>query len=199
MINEITLWVMEQALEQARTWGDRGLSVAVNVSMRNLGDDTWYRRAIALIRESGIDPRSLELELTESVFMHGPEEVARKLNALADTGVRIAIDDFGTGYSSLSYLRRLPIHHLKIDRSFVMNLHESQADEQIIRSILSLAGALDLEVIAEGVEDQHTLQRLIALKCHYAQGFHIARPMPPEDFDNWLSARDNASENASAG
>ncbi|MEM1403201.1 MAG: EAL domain-containing protein [Pseudomonadota bacterium] len=199
MINEITLWVMERALEQARAWNDRGLSVAVNVSMRNLGDDTWYRRAVALIRESGFDPRTLELELTESVFMHSPEEVARKLNALADTGVRIAIDDFGTGYSSLSYLRRLPIHRLKIDKSFVMNLHEGEADEQIIRSILSLAGALDLDVIAEGVEDQRTLQRLMALKCHYAQGFYIARPMALNEINQWLASRDSTASSTRSG
>ncbi|MEM8940878.1 MAG: EAL domain-containing protein, partial [Pseudomonadota bacterium] len=198
MINEITLWVMEQAIAQVSAWSAHGLSVAVNVSMRNLGDETWYRRAIEMISESDIDPRALELELTESVFMHAPEEVARKVTALAKTGVRIAIDDFGTGYSSLSYLRRLPIHLLKIDRSFVLNLLDSEADEKIIRSILSLADAMDLEVIAEGVENAQTKARLMELKCPYAQGFHIAMPMAPGPFDQWLAERQELSTGARA-
>ncbi|GAB5415242.1 MAG: hypothetical protein Cons2KO_28450 [Congregibacter sp.] len=189
MINDISLWVMGQAIRDAQSWEAQGLSVAINVSMRNLADDSWYEQAIELIRGADFDPQKLELELTESVFMHAPEEVARKLNALADTGVRVAIDDFGTGFSSLSYLRKLPIHLVKIDQSFVLNLDESLADRQIVDSILSLANAMNLEVVAEGIESEAVLSHLQAAGCAYAQGFFIARPMPRDELEAWLGQR----------
>ncbi|MEO0438806.1 MAG: EAL domain-containing protein [Pseudomonadota bacterium] len=189
MINELSLWVMEQAIAQAKLWSDLDLSVAINVSMRNLAEDTWYERAIGLIRESGIPAGKLELELTESVFMHAPDEVGRKLNAIAATGVRIAIDDFGTGYSSLNYLRKLPIHVVKIDKSFVMQLHENKADRQIVETILSLAEAMKLEVIAEGVEQEESLQLLRELGCDYVQGFHVGHPTEPTKLTTWIKER----------
>lgn len=189
MINDISLWVLQRALEDVSAWDSENLSVAINVSMRNLADDTWYKKAIALIEASPVDATRLELELTESVFMHAPDEVSRKLNALADTGVRIAIDDFGTGFSSLSYLRRLPIKQLKIDQSFVVNLDQSLADQQIVDSILSLASAMDLEVVAEGIESEQVLVRLQEAGCHYAQGYYIARPMPLDALANWVESR----------
>ena len=189
MINEISLWVMERAIQDIVEWRSYELSVAINVSMRNLVDEIWYKNAIELITSSAFDATKLELELTESVFMHSPEEVSRKLNALADTGVRIAIDDFGTGYSSLSYLRKLPIKQLKIDRSFVVNLVSSLPDQQIVDSILSLASAMDLEVVAEGIESEAVLAKLREAGCHYAQGYYIARPMPRAALAGWLESR----------
>jgi EAL domain-containing protein (putative c-di-GMP-specific phosphodiesterase class I) len=163
----------------------------MNISTRNLADDSWYRNAIALISGSGIDPSRLEMEVTESALMHEPDEAARKLNALADTGVRIAIDDFGTGYSSLNYRRKLPIHQLKIDRSFIMDLDEERADRRLVESILSLARSLDLDVVAEGVESAQTLMLLRELDCDYAQGFHICRPLPPDRLEAWLGRLDS--------
>lgn len=186
MINDISLWVMERAIEDILAGESQGLTVAVNVSMRNLADEFWFKKAIALINAASIDATKLQLELTESVFMHAPEEVGRKLNALAETGVRIAIDDFGTGYSSLSYLRRLPINLLKIDQSFVLNIEDSLADQQIVESIMSLANAMNLEVVAEGIESQAALAYLKRAGCDYAQGFFIARPMPRLELLTWL-------------
>ncbi|MFK8043028.1 putative bifunctional diguanylate cyclase/phosphodiesterase [Congregibacter sp.] len=197
MINPISLWVIAQAIEKIKSFGGQNISVAVNISMRNLADDTWYQQAIDLIQQSGVNPRLLELELTESVFMQAPEEVSRKLNALTESGVLISIDDFGTGYSSLNYLRKLPIRQLKIDRSFVMNLDSDPSDRQIIESILSLASAMDLEVVAEGVESEHTLQHLRELNCDYAQGFYICKPLPPDEIDGWLREFNTAERHPS--
>lgn len=191
MINDISLWVPERAIEDIVAWESEDLSVAINVSMRNLADETWYKKAIDLIKAAPLDATRLELELTESVFMHAPDEVSRKLNALAGTGVRIAIDDFGTGFSSLSYLRRLPIKQLKIDQSFVVNLDKSLADQQIVDSILSLASAMDLEVVAEGIESEQVLKRLQEAGCHYAQGYYIARPMPRDALASWVDSHRN--------
>jgi diguanylate cyclase len=129
----------------------------------------------------------LTFELTEYAILHDPREALRSLTAYAHAGVRLSIDDYGTGWSSLSYLQRLPIHELKIDRTFVMQLIRSHRDPLLVRSTIELAHALDLEVVAEGVEDAETLALLRAMGCDIAQGYHIAAPMPISDIAAYIS------------
>jgi EAL domain-containing protein (putative c-di-GMP-specific phosphodiesterase class I) len=137
----------------------------------------------------GLEEGALEIEITESTLM-GDHDLAREaLTRLRSIGVRTSIDDFGTGYSSLSYLRTLPVHTLKIDRSFITDLTDEPESEAIVRSIIELARNLRLETVAEGVEDQRLCERLLALGCDYAQGFALARPMPADDVRRWLRAR----------
>ncbi len=129
---------------------------------------------------------SLKLELTESSIMADPDTALAVLNQLRDAGVRIAIDDFGTGYSSLAYLRRLPVDEIKIDKSFVLDMATNENDAVIVRSAIELAHALGLQVVAEGVEDAETWQRLAQLGCDAGQAYYVARPMPAEEMGRWL-------------
>jgi EAL domain-containing protein (putative c-di-GMP-specific phosphodiesterase class I) len=190
LIRPLTLVVVEQALAQWRTWNERGhgLSVAVNISTRNLVDREFPGRVETLLTRYSIPAGALEFEITESALISDPERALASLDALSALGIRLSIDDFGTGYSSLSYLKRLPIEALKIDRSFVSQIMSSEHDRIIVQSTIELARNLDLEVIAEGVEDEQTLQALSALGCHLAQGYHIGRPGPATDLDAALGS-----------
>ncbi len=192
-------WVLQDVCAQLVRWeasGADGLParVTVNLSGHQLRD----RKAVGLVRrllsETGLDPNRLALEITETVLMAQSETaVLRDLQAL---GVRIVLDDFGTGYSSLSYLRRLPLDAVKLDQAFISGLTENPADPEIVAAVLSLARALDMAVIAEGVETEEQVNCLHALGCSLAQGYYFARPMPPEEMGSWLSGR--ASERRTA-
>jgi diguanylate cyclase (GGDEF)-like protein/PAS domain S-box-containing protein len=190
LIDELTRWVLETALRQCRDWarGGRMLDVAVNVSMRSLTSHNLPRLVRGLLRQYGVPPTSLVLEITESAFMANPDQTLIVLRALASQGVRLSIDDFGTGYSSLAYLRRLPVSELKIDRSFITGLTATARDRALVETIIALGQKLHLAVVAEGVEDQDTLTLLGNLGCSYAQGYHISRPLPAGDFSAWLEA-----------
>ena len=131
----------------------------------------------------------LDLEITETIIMTDPTRARRVLTELADMGVTLSIDDFGTGYSSLAYLRDLPVHQLKIDRTFVQDMGGDSDDEVIVRAVVDLAGNLGLRTIAEGVEDLRTWEQLSRLGCDSAQGYFLARPMAPEDFWAWVQER----------
>lgn len=155
--------------------------------MRNLQDPRLLDRIRGLFVTWGIDPRLLELEITESALMENPAGAREIVSRLHDRGIAIAIGDFGTGYSSLSYLQRLPVDAVKIDQSFVLSMAESAGSAQIVRSIVGLAHSLGLNVVAEGVESREVLERLAALTCNEAQGYHIARPMPVEEFPAWFA------------
>ena len=185
-------WVMEEACRQSAAWQAMGLAgskVAVNVSARQLQSADLVQRIVALTTQYGISPSSLELELTESVVMAKPDEVAGIFSALRETGVTIAIDDFGTGYSSLAYLRRLPVDVLKIDRAFIATADSDEADGAIVKTILALARSLRLSVVAEGVETGSQAAFLAANGCPVAQGYHYARPLPADEMTRWLRAR----------
>ncbi len=134
----------------------------------------------------GLDESALEIEITESTLIGDHEQARAALTRLRNIGVRTSIDDFGTGYSSLSYLRELPVHALKIDRSFITDLLDEPDSEAIVRSIIELARNLGLETVAEGVEDGRVSERLLSLGCDYVQGFAIARPMPARAMLRWL-------------
>jgi diguanylate cyclase (GGDEF)-like protein len=189
LITPLTRRVLELALAQIGRWHEAGhrLSVAVNLSARSFLDAHLLEEELPrLIRQAGIDPALLELEITESMIVGDPDRARAVLEGLNRLGVTLAIDDFGTGYSSLAYLRLLPVDEIKIDRSFVFEMAGDRSGETIVRSIIDLAHNLGLRAVAEGVEDQALLTRLTELGCDVAQGFHISRPLPPHRFDQWV-------------
>jgi diguanylate cyclase (GGDEF)-like protein/PAS domain S-box-containing protein len=190
LIRPLTQYVLRDALRQAADWRANGLalSMAVNLSMRNLLDVELPTDIARLLSESGVSASALVLEITESALIADPVHVRSVLDQLAEMGVELSIDDFGTGYSSLSYLKRLPVHEIKIDRSFVLNLTTSDEDAIIVRSTVDLAKNLGLRVVAEGVESAEVLGYLRATGCDVAQGYHLGRPMTGGDFRNWLRA-----------
>lgn len=185
-------WVLAQACHQAALWqrSGRQLQVAVNVSPRQFHQPDLVRQVAALLHDTGLEPSRLELEITESCIMENAEETVRILDELKGLGVGLAVDDFGTGYSSLSYLKRFPVDKLKIDRSFVMDIQRGNDDCAITRAILALAHGLNLTTIAEGVETEAQRDLLDELGCEQMQGFLVGRPMPVEDIDELLAARD---------
>lgn len=188
LIAPLTLWVVEAVLDQQRLWRDHDdcPTVAVNLSARSLQDPELPATFQRLCQEWDTDPERLTLEVTESALMADPKTAALVLGRLADIGCRISLDDFGTGYSSLAHLQRLPLHELKIDRSFVRAMTHDPSAEIIVRSIVDLAHNLNLSVVAEGVEDQAAFGRLAAMGCDHAQGFLFGRPEPPEAAQRWL-------------
>ena len=188
----MTAWVLEKSIEQCRSWHDQGLAVtvAVNLSARNLLDENMPKQIMRLLQQYQLPPKYLELEITESSIMTDPNRAMRVLDQLHELGVLLAIDDFGTGYSSLAYLKRLPVQTLKIDYSFVRNMLEDKQDEVIVNSTIHLAHNLGLKVVAEGVENEELLRRLNMMGCDDAQGYHIGRPMPADKADEWVSNSD---------
>ena len=192
LILAIGAWVLREACAQAKAWIDQGLpitTVAVNVSAVQFRNENFLEDLFSVIAETGLDPGSLELELTESVLMHQPELASSILKDLRAKGVMVSVDDFGTGYSSLSYLKRLPIDALKIDQSFVRQLSESADDAAIATAIISLGRSLNLRVIAEGVETAEDLAFLRSHDCDEAQGFYFSRPVSAEQFARLLLGR----------
>jgi EAL domain-containing protein (putative c-di-GMP-specific phosphodiesterase class I) len=176
-------WVLHEGCRQLRAWLDEGLPplhLSINVSAWQFHSGRLVDTVRAVLAESRIDPALLCLELTESIVMHDVEETIRQLHALTGLGVSLSIDDFGTGYSSLSYLRRMPIHELKIDRSFVMNLPQDANCAAIVNTILGMADGLNLSVVAEGVETEEQLRFLADLNCGIGQGYLYSKPLPPD-------------------
>jgi diguanylate cyclase (GGDEF)-like protein/PAS domain S-box-containing protein len=183
LICELGQWALEQACERCVAWGETGLAgldVSVNVSTRQFGPQNLIARVTDALRNSGLDPSRLELEITESVLLLDDEATARVLRDLRAMGIRIALDDFGTGYSSLSYLARFPLDTLKLDRSLVRDLTSSPSARGIATAVISMAHALDLRVVAEGVDEQEQARFLTANGCDEIQGFLIAGPMEPD-------------------
>jgi EAL domain-containing protein (putative c-di-GMP-specific phosphodiesterase class I) len=183
LIHPLAWFVLETALVQARRWQQSGISLglAVNLSVRNLLEPTLSERVAELLARVGVAPDTLTLEITESGVMTDPEAAIAVLWALRRVGVRLSVDDFGTGYSSLAYLKRLPVDEVKLDKSFVLNMTHDADDAAIVRSTIELAHNLGLQLVAEGIEDQKTLELLTALGCDLAQGYHLARPMPADE------------------
>jgi diguanylate cyclase (GGDEF)-like protein len=179
LIGPLTMHVLDSALRQCATWQREGLNltVAVNLSVRNLLDPGLVDDVCAALERHGLDARSLELELTESAAMVNPRHSKQVLTALADLGIELSIDDYGTGHSSLSYLQQLPVGRLKIDGSFVTRMLVDEASAAIVDSTIKLAQVLRLDVVAEGVEDDATLRRLGDLRCGAAQGFNLGPPV----------------------
>jgi diguanylate cyclase (GGDEF)-like protein len=181
-IQPLTLKVVEMALIQQQRWRAAGLPhhMAINLSTRNLIDHHCLAELKTLLTNFAIEPGAVEFEITETALMTDPKAAAAALSSFAEIGVRLSIDDFGTGYSSLSHLIRLPINALKIDRSFVKDMVMNKQDAGIVKSTIGLAHNLNLEVVAEGVEDAITLDLLKQYGCNLAQGYHISRPLPAD-------------------
>jgi diguanylate cyclase (GGDEF)-like protein/PAS domain S-box-containing protein len=182
-------FVMRAACAQNKTWQDKGLQqmrISVNFSARQFQQPTFIADVSHILKETNLDPRWLELELTESSIMKDPEEAIEKLHELKLMGISVAIDDFGTGYSSLNYLKRFPIDTLKIDRTFVSDVCKDPHDTAIVRAIINLGHALDLMVIAEGVETKEQLQYLSALECDVVQGFLFSKALSAKAFEELL-------------
>ncbi len=183
------LWILETACEQLAEWSTRPMSadfkLAVNVSASQFRQPEFVQQVVSSLRRTGAQPGRLTLELTESVLLHNVEEVIEKMAALKKVGVNFALDDFGTGYSSLYYLKRLPLDQLKIDRSFVRDVLTDPDDAAIAKTIVALAQALGLEVIAEGIETSEQQMFLASTGCHYHQGFLFSRPLPVQHFERF--------------
>ena len=179
-------WVIGEACRQVREWGGRGLGhlgVAVNVSTMQFSRDDFIESVLGAVREHGVNPQLLELEITESLLMRNIEEVTDSLRRLRNAGIRISIDDFGTGYSSLGYLNQFPVDTLKIDRSFVKDLQISSDDAAICAAIIAMARELNLTTVAEGVELAEQLQFLRQQGCDQIQGFLFSKPLPAAELE----------------
>jgi diguanylate cyclase len=191
MMHELTGVVLRQALDQAARWHARGrpLTVAVNLSASALVDADLPAQVGDLLLERGLPATALQLEITEEFLMADRRRAVDILHGLRQRGVQIAVDDFGTGYSSLAYLRDLPIDELKLDRSFVLPMRDDTRAAALVASTIGLAHSLGLRMVAEGVEDEVTLLALTRQGCDQAQGYHLARPLPPAELDRWLDRR----------
>jgi EAL domain-containing protein (putative c-di-GMP-specific phosphodiesterase class I) len=201
LIIPIGEWVLREACRQACAWqaaGLRPLRVAVNLSARQFRQKNLVEVVSSALSAARLEPRYLELELTESAVMHDAEQSIEILRQLSALGVRISVDDFGTGYSSLSYLRRLPLDKLKIDRAFIRDVVANRDDAAIVRAIVSLAHNLRLKVIAEGVETPDQLAFLRELGCDQYQGFHYSVPVPNSVFVDMLHEHQTRSPNSAA-
>jgi diguanylate cyclase (GGDEF)-like protein len=185
LVSAIGEWVLQEACRQNMAWQQAGLPaipVAVNVSAAQFQRDDFLDVVRGALGKSGLDPRHLEVEVTEGVIMHAAEETIVRLQALKAMGIQLSVDDFGTGYSSLAYLKRFPVDRLKIDQAFVHDLATGRDDQAIARAIINLAQNLQLEVIAEGVETKVQCDFLKANGCDRMQGYLFSKPLPPDDF-----------------
>jgi diguanylate cyclase len=191
LIGPLTRYVLDAALGQVRGWLDAGheIPVAVNLSARNLLDEQILAQVRELLERHGVPARLLELEVTESAIMIEQQRAQRVLTALHHLGIRISIDDFGAGYTSLAQLRTLPITEIKVDRSFVSSMDTDSDAALIVRSVVDLGHNLGLTAVAEGVETQSAMSSLSGVGCDIAQGYHLSRPLPAEDFLAWYTAR----------
>jgi len=186
LIDQIGGWVLNEACQQTKKWQQKGmrhLGVSVNVSAKQLQNHGFFQEVNLALGNSGLDSRYLTLELTETSMLQKFNSSKKIMEALKKIGVKLSIDDFGTGYSSLSYLRNLPIHSLKIDRSFVKNIQETPADIAIVKAIILMGEGLGVDVIAEGVETREQADLLRDLKCDYAQGYFIQKPLVSNEFE----------------
>jgi diguanylate cyclase (GGDEF)-like protein/PAS domain S-box-containing protein len=189
LILPIGNWVLREACKQARAWEEAGLplgTMGVNISAVEFRNENFLEGVFAILKDTGLNPKLLELELTESVLMKRPESTATVLQALRAKGVQVAVDDFGTGYSSLSYLQKFSIDALKIDQSFVRRITTAPTETTIVTAVISMARSLKLRVVAEGVETLKELEFLQAHQCDEAQGYYFSRPVAPEQFAKLL-------------
>lgn len=189
LIHPLSNWVLNNAFTQIKRLQNKGqdVPVAVNLSARNLTDSQLVSMIESLLVSEKIEPRLLEIEITESALINHPQRAVENLTRLDKLGVSMAIDDFGTGYSSLSYLKKLPIDTIKIDRSFVQDMLVNESDSVIVGSTINLAHNFSHTVVAEGVENLQTLNALSEKHCDQAQGYYIAKPMPADEFEYWLN------------
>ncbi len=188
-IGRLGAWVIAEACRQHKSWRERGfpaIPIAVNVSALQLRQQDFVDQFSQWLADSAVDPAGLHLEVTETALMEHLDRATEVLARLRALGVKIALDDFGTGYSSLNYLSRLPIHKIKVDKSFIQRLQHDTASRAITEAVIALGHALKLEVVAEGIESEPVLRYLREMGCTQAQGFHICRPVPVDAFEAWF-------------
>jgi EAL domain-containing protein (putative c-di-GMP-specific phosphodiesterase class I) len=189
-IVHLTRYVLARAVKQRRIWQDNGydLQISVNLSARDLLDEHLTQNVIQALKENQIPARRLTLEITENTVMREIDRAIGVLERLHNIGVRISMDDFGTGYSSLAQLKNMPLDELKIDKSFVMTMMNDPHNEAIVKTTLELAHNMNLQVVAEGVEDEATIRYLAAGGCEQAQGYFLSKPVSSEDLLRWLGS-----------
>ncbi len=188
VIQPLTYWICRKAfaIKQALSTQGYDINLSINISARNLQDPQFKDQICQIAKETNTSLDKVIMELTETAVMHNPDDALRVMGELSAAGIRLSIDDFGTGYSSLSYLKKLPVNEIKIDRSFVMEMASNNDDQVLVHTTLTMGHNLSLEVVAEGIEDAATLDKLKEMGCDLAQGYHIARPMPAENLFTWL-------------
>ncbi len=188
LIRPLTVWAIDQALQQASIWGLQGhnITVSVNLSVHNLLDKDLTGQVARLLKKWKVPPHRLVLEITESNLMLEPEIALATLEKLQEMDVALSVDDFGTGYSSLAYLKTLPVSELKIDRSFVREMMQGESDAKIVHLIANLSHNLGLTVVAEGVEDEATWDKIAELGCDVVQGYYICKPLSAKEFSAWM-------------
>jgi len=193
-IRAVTHWVVAHAVAQCAAWRREGvpMNVSINISARDLMDAELPVRFASMLEKYDCRPQWIALEITESAIFDDPGHAIENLQLLHSLGCRLAIDDYGTGYSSLAYLRRLPLNELKIDKSFVQRMARDANDELIVRSTIDLAHNMGLKVVAEGVEDETTLDRLRSLGCDLVQGYYLSKPLKSDDVVGWLATAPRA-------
>jgi EAL domain-containing protein (putative c-di-GMP-specific phosphodiesterase class I) len=191
LIIPLTNWVIDHALRQCRQWRDKGhnLGISVNLSVHNLWEPDLVNYIESKINKYELPASSLCLEITESAMMANPGQAIDVLSRLKQMGVRLSIDDFGTGFSSLVYIKQLPVHELKIDKSFIFDMDNDASDIAIVRSTIDLAHNLNLDVVAEGVETDSSLDTLTQMGCDIAQGYYLSKPLEAKELEVWLARR----------
>jgi EAL domain-containing protein (putative c-di-GMP-specific phosphodiesterase class I) len=190
LIVPISEWVIVQACRQASKWQatcPNPITMSINVSAVHFNGQELESLVSRTLKQTGLDPASIELELTETGILHDPDLAIKTMAAFRDMGVRLSLDDFGTGYSSLSYVMNLPIDKLKIDRSFILNMEEDKRGAAIVSAIIAMAHSLGLSVIAEGVEKESHLQLLRTMHCDIVQGYYISHPLPADRFARFMT------------
>ena len=181
--------MFDRACRDLLQWPD--LKMAINVSPVQLREPNFAGDIVAIVERHGLSPCRFELELTEGILVNNPTIAKRKLAVLKELGFSLSLDDFGTGFSSIGYLRQFPFNVLKVDRSFVRDLGLNATANALIQSLVSLGDAMNLSVIAEGIENEEQLKLLRLVHCEYLQGFHISRPVPAEEIGKLLAALDD--------
>ena len=193
LVSDISAWVLEHAIQQLKTWQEEGihLSIAVNISARDLMNHHLCQDIESLLHKYGVDKSKLSIELTESMLMDNPDISIATLHKLSGAGFKLSIDDYGTGQSSLSYLQQLPASELKIDQVFIRHILEGKHETAIVKSTIQLAHSLQMTVVAEGVEDANICNYLADIDCDTAQGYYISKPQNAEDFITWYNSLDS--------
>ena len=188
LLSTMTLWILEQAIQQLAEWKTKGhaITIAVNLSINNLQDLEFPEQVEELLEKYQVNPTQLTMEITETCMMTDPERVKTVVYKLKDLGIDMSIDDYGTGYSSLVYLRKFPATEIKIDKSYISNMLVDEDNAVIVRSTIEMAHNIGREVVAEGVEDKETLLALEEMNCDYLQGFYICKPLPPQKLCDWI-------------
>jgi EAL domain-containing protein (putative c-di-GMP-specific phosphodiesterase class I) len=185
----LTRYVLTEAVRECRRWQEAGhdLQISVNLSARDLQDEYLPYHVMQILNEHSLDAEKLTLEITESSIMQNVRHAISVLECLRDIGVKISMDDFGTGHSSLAQLRDIPLHELKIDKSFVMSMAQDEHNDSIVETTVNLAHSMHLRVVAEGVEDIETMRRITAIGCEQAQGYFLSKPIGAKQFRAWLA------------